>query len=183
MGAGRSWTAAMISVLSIPRRYRDVIAGSACPSCLWMTISEIPSRDISTACACLNWWGANRRRTLAIAAAWCGCARIPAGAHGRPWVGPRTTQNSWPTGSWLLRSSHRFCLCNHSCAAGERQLRRGDEATADRESLCPPCWEALAPGLRSGCAACCLLGPIPGGLDRRHRSPLATVGDLRPGRL
>ena len=31
IGAGRSWTAAMISVLSIPRKYRDVIARSACP--------------------------------------------------------------------------------------------------------------------------------------------------------
>ena len=49
IGAGRSWTAAMISVLSIPRKYRDVIARSACPSCLWITSSEIPSRDISTA--------------------------------------------------------------------------------------------------------------------------------------
>lgn len=29
IGAGRSWTVAMISVLSIPRRYRDVIARSA----------------------------------------------------------------------------------------------------------------------------------------------------------
>jgi len=31
IGAGLSWTAAMISVLSIPRRYRDVIASSGMP--------------------------------------------------------------------------------------------------------------------------------------------------------
>jgi hypothetical protein len=32
IGAGRSWTAWTISVLSIPRRYTEVIARSACPS-------------------------------------------------------------------------------------------------------------------------------------------------------
>jgi len=32
IGAGRSWTACTISVLSMPRRYTDVIARSACPS-------------------------------------------------------------------------------------------------------------------------------------------------------
>ena len=40
IGSGRSWTAWMISVLSIPRRYRDVIARSAWPSWRWITISE-----------------------------------------------------------------------------------------------------------------------------------------------
>ena len=30
-----------------------------------------PSRDISTAWACLSWCGAKRRRTPARAAAWC----------------------------------------------------------------------------------------------------------------
>ena len=43
MGAGRSWTAWMISVLSIPRRYADVIPRSACPSWRCMTSSGIPS--------------------------------------------------------------------------------------------------------------------------------------------
>jgi hypothetical protein len=65
IGAGRSWTAWMTSVLSIPRRYAEVIARSACPSWRWITSSGIPSRDISTACACLSWCGANRRRTPA----------------------------------------------------------------------------------------------------------------------
>jgi hypothetical protein len=49
IGAGRSWTAWTISVLSIPRRYTEVIARSAWPSWRWMTSSGTPSRDISTA--------------------------------------------------------------------------------------------------------------------------------------
>ena len=65
IGAGRSWTAWMISVLSIPRRYAEVIPRSACPSWRCMTSSGIPSRDISTAWACRSWWGAKRRLTPA----------------------------------------------------------------------------------------------------------------------
>jgi hypothetical protein len=42
-GARRSWTVSMISRLSIPRKYTDVTAKSACPSCRWMTVIEIPS--------------------------------------------------------------------------------------------------------------------------------------------
>src|SRR5580704_8011551 len=38
----------MISVLSIPRRYRDVIARLACWR--WITINEIPSRDTCGRC-------------------------------------------------------------------------------------------------------------------------------------
>ena len=49
IGAGRSWTACTISVLSMPRKYTDVTPRSACPSCRWMTTSGTPSRDISTA--------------------------------------------------------------------------------------------------------------------------------------
>ena len=49
VGAGRSWTACTISVLSMPRKYTDVTPRSACPSCRWMTTSGTPSRDISTA--------------------------------------------------------------------------------------------------------------------------------------
>lgn len=37
--------------------------------------------------------------------------------------------------------------------------------------------------LRSGYAACCLLGRVAGGLDRRERSSLAAGGELRPGGL
>ncbi len=48
-------------MLSIPRKYLDVIARSACPSCRWITISEIPSRDISTACAWRSWCLCRRR--------------------------------------------------------------------------------------------------------------------------
>jgi hypothetical protein len=40
---------------------------------------------------------ANRRRTPASSAARCNWARIPAGAHGRPRVGPRRMQNNAPT--------------------------------------------------------------------------------------
>ena len=40
MGVGRSWTAWMISVLSIPRRYAEVIPIPACPG--WRRIT---SRD------------------------------------------------------------------------------------------------------------------------------------------
>lgn len=35
----------MISVLSIPRSYAEVIPRSACPSCRWMTSKGIPTRD------------------------------------------------------------------------------------------------------------------------------------------
>jgi hypothetical protein len=82
------------------------------PELALMTISEIPSRDISTACAWRSWCGANRRRTPAAMAASCSCLRIPAGAHGRPRVGPRTTQNSLPTGRPLRSSSHGM-RCDH----------------------------------------------------------------------
>jgi hypothetical protein len=50
---------------------------------------RMPSRDISTACACLSWWGPNRRRTPAAWTALCNCIRMPAGAHGRPRVSAR----------------------------------------------------------------------------------------------
>ena len=92
MGAGRSCTAWTISVLSIPRRYTEVIARSACPSWRWMTSSGTPSRDISTAWACLSWCGAKRRRTPARAAAWCSCDRTPAGAHAT--TGGRAAQHA-----------------------------------------------------------------------------------------
>jgi hypothetical protein len=49
IGAGRSWTACTISVLSMPRKYTDVTPRSACPSWRRMTTSGTPSRDISTA--------------------------------------------------------------------------------------------------------------------------------------
>ena len=42
IGTGRSCTVWMISVLSIPRRYAEVIPRSACPSCRCMTSSGIP---------------------------------------------------------------------------------------------------------------------------------------------
>jgi hypothetical protein len=42
--------------------------------------------------------GAKRRRTLAARAVSRKWVRIPAGAHGRPQVGPRMTENSAPTG-------------------------------------------------------------------------------------
>jgi len=48
-GAGRSWTACTISVLSIPRKYTDVTPRSACPNWRCITTSGTPSRDISTA--------------------------------------------------------------------------------------------------------------------------------------
>jgi hypothetical protein len=51
IGARRAWTESMISALSIPCRYTDVIPRLACPSWRWMTFSGTPSRAISTACA------------------------------------------------------------------------------------------------------------------------------------
>jgi hypothetical protein len=42
-GAGRSWTACTISVLSIPRKYTDVTPRSACPNWSCMTTSGTPS--------------------------------------------------------------------------------------------------------------------------------------------
>ena len=47
IGAGRSWTAWMILVLSIPCRYAEVIPRSGCPSWRPLTSRGIPSRDIS----------------------------------------------------------------------------------------------------------------------------------------
>jgi hypothetical protein len=38
-----------------PSQETEVIARSACPSWRWMTSSGTPSRDISTAWACLSW--------------------------------------------------------------------------------------------------------------------------------
>jgi transposase InsO family protein len=49
IGAGRSWTAWTISVLSIPRRYTEVIARSAWPSWRWMTSSGTPEQYVSLA--------------------------------------------------------------------------------------------------------------------------------------
>ena len=49
IGAGRSWTAGTISVLSIPRRYTEVIARSAWPSWRWMTSSGTPEQYVSLA--------------------------------------------------------------------------------------------------------------------------------------
>jgi hypothetical protein len=51
IGARRAWTASMISALSMPSRYTDVIPRFACPSWRWMTLSGTPSRAISTAWA------------------------------------------------------------------------------------------------------------------------------------
>jgi hypothetical protein len=49
VGVGRSWTAWMISLLSIPRRYAEVIPRSASPSWRWIARSGTPSLDISMA--------------------------------------------------------------------------------------------------------------------------------------
>ena len=117
IGAGRSWTAAMISVLSIPRRYREVIARSACPSCRWITSSGMPSRTFAPrACASRR---ARRRRTPAASAAWWSRACIRADAHGRPRVGPRTTQNSLPTG----RAARSSLSHGSRCAHAQRSIR------------------------------------------------------------
>ena len=99
----------VVDPAQIPGRDRQV----GMPELRWITSSGIPSRDISTACACLSWWGANRRRTPAIAAVWCSWARIPADVHGRPRVGPRTTQNRRPTGNSFL-SSNQGSRCDHA---------------------------------------------------------------------
>src|SRR5919199_2635868 len=77
----------------------DVMPRLVCPSWRWMTISGTPSRAISTACACRSWCGAKRRRTPASRARCRSSERAAAADHGRPRVGPLTTQNSGPTGS------------------------------------------------------------------------------------
>ena len=48
-GAARRWTVSMISALSIPWRYTDVIPRCACPSWRWMTTIGTPSCASSTA--------------------------------------------------------------------------------------------------------------------------------------
>jgi hypothetical protein len=48
----------------------------------------------------------DRRLTPARAAAVWSCARTPAGAHGRPRVGPRRMQNNAPTGREERRATH-----------------------------------------------------------------------------
>src|SRR3954447_25286154 len=68
------------------------------PSWRWMTMSGTPSCAISTAWAWRSWCGAKRRRTPAVAAVRRSSARAAAGDHGRPRVGPLTTQNRGPTG-------------------------------------------------------------------------------------
>src|SRR3954468_22743626 len=65
------------------------------PSWRWMTISGTPSRAISTAWACRSWCGA-RRRTPASRATRRSSERAAPAVHGRPRVGPLTTQNSGP---------------------------------------------------------------------------------------
>src|SRR5829696_10387731 len=62
-----------------------------------MTISGTPSRAISTACAWRSWCGAKRRRTPASRATRRSSERAADADHGRPRVGPLTTQNSGPT--------------------------------------------------------------------------------------
>ena len=71
-----------------------------------MTLSDTPSRAISTVCACRSWCGANRRRTPARTASERNVARAGAGDHGRPCVGLSMTHSSAPTGSATRARSH-----------------------------------------------------------------------------
>jgi hypothetical protein len=48
MGERRAWTVSMISPLSMPCRYTEVMPRLLCPSWRWMTMSGTPSRAIST---------------------------------------------------------------------------------------------------------------------------------------
>jgi hypothetical protein len=79
----------------------------ACPSWRWMTTRGTPSRDISTAWARRSWCGANLRRIPAFTAVLRSCTQIAAAEHGRPRVGPRSTQNRHRPGArvgWRARA-------------------------------------------------------------------------------
>jgi hypothetical protein len=49
IGARLAWIVPMISSISIPCRYTDVVETYECPSCRWITGSGTPSRASSTA--------------------------------------------------------------------------------------------------------------------------------------
>jgi hypothetical protein len=95
----------------MPRRCAEVIPRLACPSWRCMTSSGIPSRDISTAVRVpeLVWRepAANSRAS----AVRCNWRRMVAGAHGRPRVGPRSTQKERADGQ-VLRSSSQRSSCS-----------------------------------------------------------------------
>jgi hypothetical protein len=103
----------MISVLSIPRKYLDVIARSACPSCRWITIGEIPSRDISTACrvAKLMW-----REPATNARRLSGVVQLGADSGGRARLAARRAsqnaeQRAGRQGSSELEPGLEVCPC------------------------------------------------------------------------
>jgi hypothetical protein len=95
-GAGRSWTACTISVLSIPRRYTDVHPEVGMPEFpLYDDERHALARHLDSV-SMPELIGRNRRRTPAAIAALRSWTRTPAAEHGRPRVGPRSTQNNAP---------------------------------------------------------------------------------------
>jgi hypothetical protein len=106
-----------------PLQIDQVTPRSACPSCRWITLSGTPSRAISTACAWRSWCGANRRLTPAAVARWRSCSLAAEPDHGRPRVGPLTTQKSAPTGiSARCSSQGRRCSQPQSSMPDSRRL-------------------------------------------------------------